>query len=392
MLNNRWLILIVLLVARATMGFQFQAVPSVAPLIMKSLHLNYTQLGLLAGVYMLPGVFLAVPGAFTGSFLGDKRAVLIGLAMMTLGGAAMAVSPSLAYAMAARAVGGTGAILLNIHVTKMVTEWFAGREMSTALALLMTTWPGGLALGLAVEGPVAAHYSWEAASAASALFPLLAMLLVAWLYRDAPDAARVSRGQGVSHLRLNRAELKSALGAGAMWMIFNGGFIILVTFAPIYLVEQGVPLSEAGLLSSILPWILIGSVSLGGYLADRTGKPHWIITTGTIATALFSWSLAWVPVPLVAFVLIGATLGLSVGPLTMIGANAVPAARRAVGLGIFFTGFYIAMAVSPSIAGYIQDVTKRGAVTLGFGGGLVLLTAFGLAGFRRMRGVAEVDA
>jgi len=64
---NRWVALAIVFVTRTSMGFQFQAVASVAPLIVGDLGLSYAQLGTLVGIYMLPGAFFALPAASSAS-------------------------------------------------------------------------------------------------------------------------------------------------------------------------------------------------------------------------------------------------------------------------------------------------------------------------------------
>ena len=50
-----------------------------------------------------------------------------------------------------RLISGMGAVLLNVLVTKMTTDWFVGREIGTALALLVSSWPIGI--GIALNSP-----------------------------------------------------------------------------------------------------------------------------------------------------------------------------------------------------------------------------------------------
>lgn len=45
-----------------------------------------------------------------------------------------------------RVLSGAGAVLLNVLVTKMVTDWFQGRENVLALGILITSWPLGIAI------------------------------------------------------------------------------------------------------------------------------------------------------------------------------------------------------------------------------------------------------
>jgi fucose permease len=69
------------------MGFQFQAVASVARFLTGSLDIGYTEIGTLIGLYMLPGVVMALPGGMLGLRIGDKQTCAAGLVLMMIGGA-----------------------------------------------------------------------------------------------------------------------------------------------------------------------------------------------------------------------------------------------------------------------------------------------------------------
>ena len=70
---NRWTILGALCVVRLGIGFQFQTVGSVAPFLVDDLGIDYSQIGTLVGLFMLPGIVLALPAGFLGKLYGDKR-------------------------------------------------------------------------------------------------------------------------------------------------------------------------------------------------------------------------------------------------------------------------------------------------------------------------------
>ena len=146
-MQNRWVVLALVVVARTAMGFQFQSVAAVGPFLVADLGLSYAELGTLIGLYLLPGVVLALPGGLLGARFGDRAVVLAALGLMTLGGAGLAAAGSLAVAAAGRLVSGAGGVLLTIQATKIVTDWFAGRELATALGLMLAAWPLGIALG-----------------------------------------------------------------------------------------------------------------------------------------------------------------------------------------------------------------------------------------------------
>ena len=144
MARNRWFILVLLFLARTVMGLQFQSVGSVGPILVDALAIPYTAVGTLIGLYLLPGVFIALPGGALGDRFGAKRVVIVGLAMMAVGGAMMAISAWFPIVVLGRLISGTGAVLMNVLLTKMVADWFAGRELATAMALLVTSWPAGI--------------------------------------------------------------------------------------------------------------------------------------------------------------------------------------------------------------------------------------------------------
>ena len=101
-------------IGRAAVGFQFQALPAMAPALGLSLGLGLSDIGTLTGIYMLPGVFVALlGGALLQHF--TVRAVLIGalVAMVGAGGISF-IAPDFYGQAAARLVGGFGGVLLIV--------------------------------------------------------------------------------------------------------------------------------------------------------------------------------------------------------------------------------------------------------------------------------------
>ena len=86
MIDQRWLILVVLFVARSSFGYQFQSVASSAALIEAELHVGYAAIGTLIGLYTIPGAFLSLPGGVLGARFGDRAVGAAGLVLMIGGG------------------------------------------------------------------------------------------------------------------------------------------------------------------------------------------------------------------------------------------------------------------------------------------------------------------
>src|SRR3981081_79811 len=112
--ENRWLMLAGLFAARTTTALHFQTVASTGPFLIDALAIEFTALGALIGLYMLPGVVISLPGGMLGQRSGARHLVFAGLALRTRGSALMGVTSSFAGAMAGRLIAGTGAVLLNV--------------------------------------------------------------------------------------------------------------------------------------------------------------------------------------------------------------------------------------------------------------------------------------
>src|SRR5215475_535794 len=235
---NRWVALALVFVTRSSMGVQFQALASVAPLLMMDLGLSYAQVGWLIGIYMLPGMLLAFPGGVIGQRLGERRLVLVGLALMVAGSVITALSGSFAAAVAGRLVSGVGAVLMNILLPKLVADWFEGKEVATAMAVVLTSWPVGLGLATATLGGLAAGTSWRQALLVTAALAALGFMLML-LFREAPRASTPVRA------RLDAREIRLGIAGGFAWGCFNASLVTIIAFGPSLLMTRGMALGDA---------------------------------------------------------------------------------------------------------------------------------------------------
>src|SRR6478735_6708096 len=182
-LRNRWGILAVLFAVRATMAFQFQSVAAVAPLLSSEFGASLADIGALIGLYFAPGVALALPGGAIGQKFGDKTAVLGALLSMLIGSLAMAMATSWSVQITGRLVAGAGGVVLSVQLTKMLTDWFAGREIATAMAILVNSWPAGIAVSLLTLPVIGSRWGVSAVYLAVAAFVVCGIALIALLYR-----------------------------------------------------------------------------------------------------------------------------------------------------------------------------------------------------------------
>src|SRR5262249_17264820 len=136
---------------------------SVGPFLLDEFRLSHAELGALMGLYLLPGAAIAFPGGALAQRFGDRRVALLALGLMALGGLLVAASPTYLVASAGRTVSGMGGVLLNVLLAKMVADWFAGKEISTAMGVMLGAWPAGIGVAVASLGALASVASWRAA-------------------------------------------------------------------------------------------------------------------------------------------------------------------------------------------------------------------------------------
>lgn len=362
------------------MGFQFQSLAPVAPLVSRDLSLTPTQFGALVGLYMLPGVFVAIPAAWVGQWLGSKRGVLLALGLMAAGGFLLtsAGSGGLAgafpLALAARLVGGVGMALLNVLVTKATADRFSGRESATAMALLLAVWPGGIALALAALGGLAAAASWRVSVAATGVWPVIAFVLIVALYQDTPSPG--SGSFGAIRRRMPRPSWRVAglaSAAGWAWTLYNCGLIALVSFGPTILAGRGISLAQAGVVSSFVTWGVMAGTPVGGVVADATRRPGALVAFACLSGGAVI-GLAILGSSAFHFLLIGFLIGLPTGPIMAMLGEVLPESERGMGYGILLTWYYLGLGAVPAVAGWMTQAVGTPDVILPLSAGLVLAT------------------
>jgi MFS family permease len=367
-LRNRWAILAILFVVRLTIAFQFQSVAAVAPLLEKTFGVGLADIGLLIGLYFTPGVVLALPGGAIGRMFGDKPTTIAALLLMTAGSLVMATTDVWGLQMAGRLASGAGAVLLTVQLTKMGADWFAGKEIATAMAIFVSSWPTGVAISLLVLPAIGTAYGAGAVFVAAAALSATGIVLIAF-YQPPPAASAVTAALAA---RLDPLALLAVIVAGLIWGLFNVGFAMIFSFGPSLLAERGWSIAAAGSAISLVLWLSVISVPAGGLIADRTGRPLTLAVATSLAVALL---LAWLPrsdAVIAILVLIGLISGHPAGPIMSLPARVLVPETRAIGMGVFYTLFYAAMMLGPAVAGRLAKSAGTAAIALDLGALAVL--------------------
>ncbi len=381
MTTNRWVVLGALFVARSALGYHFQSVASVSPLLADDLGIDFTAVGTLIGFFSLLGVLTALPSGFLAQRFGERRMCLFGLAMMATGGFIMWLGSDFTMIGVGRMVAGTGGVVVTVVMVKIVGDLFEGKEVVTAMAILMNSWPVGITIGLFTQGAMAEAWGWQAVFLTAGIGSLVGMLLVAILYR--PGTRNVARP--LQRLAITRAEATKVFLAGIIWVLYNAGYLMVLSFGPAMLVLRGMDVAAAGLLLANATFVYMFAIPLGGWMSEKLARPNLVMVTSFALGALMVGLVPLVDAPLLLFIPAAIFIGIPTGNVMALTVETVRAEHRNTGTGLYHTWNHAGLFVGPVFAGWIVDQTGDPATAMFFGGVTMVLAIVALGALRGLQ-------
>ncbi len=361
------------------MAFQFQSVAALSPMLIDSFILSIVDIGLLIGLYLGPGVIVALLGGSVASVFGDKRVVAASLILMLLGSVLIVEATTLNGLIIGRVMSGIGGVVVNVLMTKMVIDWFATRDIATAMALFISSWPMGIGIALVVLPWLASNNGLTGAWVSVAMVTAVALVLFVFSY-STPEGA-------VPHGRIAIVGLPwvPLTLAAMVWGLYNAAFAMVFGFGPIILVEKGLSVAGASTATSSYMFAVVIAAPLGGWIADRSGRHDAIIYFSLVAGAILlplmlysAPSTAWI-----LFSFAGFLIGLSPGAIVGMASQILSPSARAFGTGVYYAIYYAVMMVAPLLAGALADRVGNPNVTFLLASGMMGICIFAMVAFRK---------
>jgi predicted MFS family arabinose efflux permease len=204
------------------------------------------------------------------------------------------------------------------------------------------------------------------------------MALGIW-YRSPAVSPNVAAGIG-----LDRNTALAVIAAGIIWSLYNVGVAMIFSFGPSMLVERGWSITQAGSTTSIVLWLVALSVPLGGFLADRTRRPDLVLVAGCIVFAMLMIATPRSDAVVSTMTVLGLVCGLAAGPILSLPARVLEPGTRAIGMGMFYTVYYIGMMLGPAFGGLCAKWTGTAGAAFDFGAAVILACPVTLWVFRRI--------
>jgi predicted MFS family arabinose efflux permease len=159
---------------------------------------------------------------------------------------------------------------------------------------------------------------------------------------------------------------------------------MIFSFGPSMLVERGWSIASAGSITSIVLWLATIFGPLGGLIADRTNRHNLVLVAGWFAFAMLL-VLAPRHEPIVPIIIaLGIVCAMPSGPIMSLPARVLEPEMRAVGMGLFYTIFYLGMMLGPMLGGSYASWAGTGGAAFDFGAAMLLICPILLWAFLRI--------
>lgn len=331
--------------------------------------ISASQLAAFTVLQLLVYAGLQIPVGVLLDRFGSRRMILSGLALMTAGQYAFAVTDTFTAALVTRAVIGAGDAMIFVSVLRLVAVWFLVRQ-----APVVAQWTGqlgqlGAIIAAAPLSIVLHELGWTRTFAAFATVGLVVLVGVALLVKDSPyrDQAREATKLRLlaRSLRVIWAHPTTRLG---MWSHFTSQFgatvFTLLWGFPFLVSGQGLSRGTAsGLLMLMTAWIMVAGPVLGKLVARHPFRRSHIVLA-VVASSALAWAvvLLWPgPAPLWLLVVLVCVIATG-GPASMVGFELARtlAPVQAVGRanGLVNIGGFTASLVTMWLIGVVLDLRE----------------------------------
>jgi MFS family permease len=274
--RTRWGAVVLGLAAGVTAAAYIGKVPPALPLMRPELGLGLVSAGWVVSVINAMAMATGMVAGLFADGLGHRRMLLIGLAILALGGALGSAAEGPGVLLATRFLEGIGFISVMASAPSLIAEAAAPGDRGLALGIWSTFMPVGIAGMLVASPPVLGSFGWRGLWLAGAA---LAVAVVVVGLVTAGRGAGDRRPAGASpwhNIRVTVTRQGPWLLA-ATFLCFSLPWSAVMVWLPTFLVEQrGVSIPEAALITALVVIANVPTNVVAGWLINR-GAPSWML-------------------------------------------------------------------------------------------------------------------
>jgi sugar phosphate permease len=401
----RWSVLIFLLLGGIINYLDRANLSIAAPQMIKDLHLNNTDIGLMGTVFSWTYAVMQLPAGWLIDRFGAKRIYSLAVIWWSISTFVTGACSKIGSFLTWRTLLGVGEAPCFPTSAKLTATWFPRKERSLATGIWDSSSKWGPALAPPILVSIMIAYGWRTLFFVTGIIGVIFIIFFMIFYRNPHESRRITQEE-LAYIQADGAGAEESIQTSkiswgglfkyrTMWGMIFGFFCtiwvwnIFLNFLPLYLLKaHHVKLASLGVYASI-PWIggIIGDIFLGGYVAkkivDKGIGTSLVAKRALIAIYAVLAGIACIVIPFVQN--LGVTLTLMTLALAFISAitgnawaipgDVCPQSMIASVGAIQNFGGYFGGAFSPLVAGIIADST--GTYTMAFvsGGIIAALTA-----------------
>lgn len=261
--------------------------PPALPALQHELGLSLVQAGLLVSAFQVGGMTMGLFGGLLADRFGLRRAMLTGLAMMGIAGAAGAMTKAVLPLALLRAVESAGFVLAVLPGPALLRRVTPPQRMNLALGVWGSYMPAGMALALVLAPWLIVIGGWSLAWWAAALASAVMWGLV--LNGVPADTAQVQPAQRAWALARDTLSGRGPWLLAACFGCYAGQWMVVFSFLPTAYQDAGIAPQLAGVLTAAGVAVNLSGNVAAGALLQRGASRTALIAAASLTMALGAW-------------------------------------------------------------------------------------------------------
>ncbi len=327
--------------------------------------------------------FMQIPVGVLLDRYGARPIITIGMLLMAIGQLALAFSPNVGIAIAARMLLGAGDAAVFPSVLRLIATWFPAQRAPVMVQLTGIFGQLGQIVAIIPLAALLHATSWSVAFGSVAGLGVLFTILVFAVIRNHPPdrTADVSVDTDTGSIRVVTSAVDTRVGIRAAWSHpgtrlafwshfttpFAGTAFIMLWGIPFLTIGEGRTQAEAAGITTLL---VVSGIVIGPFMGALSSRlPHMrsrALVLPTIAVQMIVWLvvIAW-PTPAPLWLLFVLAIALATGgPASMIAFDHArthnPSHRLSTATGITNSGGFLAGLIAIFLIGVALDVQGAG--------------------------------
>jgi MFS family permease len=340
------------------------ALPPLFVLINAAEGINFTQLGILTGVFYLMSALCQPPSGFLVDRFGARVVLLSGLGVMAVSTTLMGLLPYYPVMFVLSILAGAGNSVFHPCDYSIMNATISESRMARAFSFHMFGGYFGYAVAPLAMTALGTYVGWRAAIVLAGIVGLFVFAILWGGSRDFRDSSDERKESGLGSETLGDSiRMLITLPILFCWVFFllvAMGQIGLQTFAPTLLNDiYGLDLEIGGAFVTVMLFAVTIGVLVGGYLADHVHKPDQVVLFGYSAASivivvLWRFELS-IMEHYIAFAAIGFMYGVVFPARELLVRAATPKGASGRVFGFVYSGMDFGSASTPILFGWFVD-------------------------------------